>query len=143
VSTSTSTRGDAVSYDPRNPCQTFVLLHSNRFNSAGAFLDAEARQLRTAGWRHPSTSLPVDYDNGFAGMATGSESWVGPGHRACAYVTIAKTGIAAEAKGLFPYDPYNQPHRVLDFYREAKAANASQTLWVRLQPAFGAGRADC
>lgn len=33
-----------------------------------------------------------------------------------------------------PYDPYNQPSGVLDFYRRAKAAELNPTLWVRLVP---------
>jgi hypothetical protein len=40
---------NAVTYDPHNPCQTFVLLQSSHFQSAAAFLTAETRQLRLAG----------------------------------------------------------------------------------------------
>lgn len=133
----------AVTYDPQNPCQTFVLLQSDHFRSAGAFLDAEARQLRDAGWRHPSRPPPVDYDSGEGAMATLTESWVAPRRQGCAYVATAQTGIAAEAKGLFPYDPYNQPQGVLDFYRKAKAAKAGETLWARLRATNATGRMDC
>jgi hypothetical protein len=122
----------AAAYFADNPCQTFVLLNDKRFHSATAFLAAEARHLTDAGWRH-SAPQPTDYDQGEA-LASANESWVAPDGRACAYVTTVAAGIATEAKGLFPYDPYNQPDGVLAFYREAKAAKANQTLWVRLSP---------
>ena len=60
---------------------------------------------------------------------------VSTAHHGCAYVATDQAGVPAEARTLFPYVPYNQPRGVLDFYRKARAANASHTLWVRLQPA--------
>lgn len=122
----------AVAYFADNPCQTFVLLKDNRFQSAADLLAAEARHLTDAGWHH-SAPQPTDYDQGEA-LARPSESWVAPDRRACAYVTTVAAGIATEARGLFPYDPYNQPDGVLAFYRGATAAKADQTLWVRLRP---------
>jgi hypothetical protein len=124
---------NAVIYDPHNPCQTFLLLHSSHFRSAAAFLNAEGRQLRAAGWRHTTTPMPIDRD-AFGGNATLNESWVAPQHRACAYVATGTAGVTAEARLLLPYDPYDVPHGVLTFYLKGKAANPSQTLWARLQP---------
>jgi hypothetical protein len=123
---------DAVAFDPHNPCQTFVLPHSDHFTSAAAFLDAEARQLRAVGWGHPRIAPPVDYDGG-GEMANLGDSWFAPGHKACLYLATVQAGVAAEARVLFPYDPYNQPQGVLDFYRTAKSAKPSQTLWARLR----------
>jgi hypothetical protein len=128
---------NAITFDPHNPCQTFVLLESNRFTSASALLDAEAHRLNASGWHH-SAPQPVDYNQGDA-MASPGESWVAADRHACAYVATDRVGAAAEAKGLFPYDPYNQPRGVLDFYRKATAAQRSPNLWVRLLPAFAGG----
>jgi hypothetical protein len=130
---------NSVAYFPDNPCQTFLLVQSDHFGSASELLTAESRQLSRSGWRHSSLQL-VDYDGVTGGMATLSQSWVSPDHRACAYVTTDRVGVAAEGRELFPYDQYNQPHGVLDFYRTAKAANPSQTLWVRLRPPNRGGR---
>jgi hypothetical protein len=127
---------NAVTYDPHNPCQTFLLLETGRFRSPASFLEAEAGRLRAAGWRHATEPIPVDPDNG-SGSGSLSESWVAPGHRACAYVTTVRRGLATEAQGLFPYDPYNQPRGVLDFYRKAKADDGAVALWVRLEPPAG------
>jgi len=129
---------NAVTFDAHNPCQTFVLLKSNHFRSASALLDAEAHQLNASGWHH-SAPQPVDYNQGHA-MASPAESWVAADRDACAYVATDKVGAAAEAKGLFPYDPYNQPRDVLGFYRKATAAQRSPVLWVRLLPAFAGGQ---
>jgi hypothetical protein len=62
------------------------------------------------------------------------QGWISTAKHACAYVAPVGVGAAAEAKGLFPYDPYNQPHGVLDFYRQAARATKQQALWVRLIP---------
>jgi hypothetical protein len=130
---------NSVAYFSDNPCQTFVLLTSRRFGSATRFLTAETRHMTRSGWRHSAAQL-VDYDGANSGMASRTESWVAPGHRACAYVATDQDGVAAEAKALSPYDPYDIPHGVYVFYRKAKAANPRQTLWVRLRPPNHGGR---
>jgi hypothetical protein len=76
----------------------------------------------------------VDYDAANSGMAKASESWVEPAEHACAYVTTDRSGVAAERKALFPYDPYDNPHGVYVFYRKARTAEPRETLWVRLRP---------
>jgi hypothetical protein len=129
---------DAVAYFEDNPCQTFVLLQSSHFRSATEFWSAETRQMKRSGW-HNSAPQVADFDGG-GGLVSLSESWVSRDHRACAYVTTDRRGTAAEAKTLFPYDPYNQPQGVLDFYRAARAANPNQALWVRLRPPNRDGR---
>jgi hypothetical protein len=121
-----------------NPCQTFVLLESNRFSSAEAFLAAETRSIIAAGWHH-SAPQPVDYDGGAGGMAMPSESWVAPVHQACAYIATAGIGVAAEAAQIFPRDPYDVPEGVYEFYRTAKDANLAKALWVRLYPEYRGG----
>ncbi|MFZ0042096.1 MAG: hypothetical protein WAK93_12375 [Solirubrobacteraceae bacterium] len=127
---------NAVAYDPHNPCQTFLLLETSRFGSPALFLEAEAGRLRAAGWRHAAEPIPADANNG-SGSGSLSESWVAPEHRACAYVTTVRRGLATEAQGLFPYDPYNQPPGVLDFYRKARAVDGAVALRVRLEPPAG------
>ena len=89
--------------------------------------------MRLSGWHHSAPQL-IDYDGAQSGMATLAESWVAPAHKACAYVATDQTGVAAEAKALFPSDPYDIPHGVYAFHRRAKAAVRSETLWVRLRP---------
>jgi hypothetical protein len=126
---------DAVTYGPHNPCQTFVLLESHHFRSAAVLLGAEAHQLTVSGWHH-SAAQPVDY-NQVEAMAIPSESWVAADGQACAYIATDEVGAAAEGKGLFPFDPNNQPRGVLDFYRNATAAEGTPTLWVRLEPNDG------
>lgn len=128
-----------VAYFPDNPCETFVLVESGHFGSASALLTAEMRELTRSGWRHSAPQL-VDYDGAAAGMATLGQSWVSADGRACAYIATDRVGVAAEARELFPYDPYNQPQGVLDFYRAAKAANPNASLWVRLRPRNPGGR---
>jgi hypothetical protein len=130
---------DSVAYFADNPCQTFVLLESKRFVSAREFWTAQTRGMRTSGWRHSARQL-VDYDGAKSGMASLSESWVAPDHLACAYVTTDGKGVAAETHALFPYDPYDIPHGLYVFYRKAKAAKRSETLWVRLRPPNRGGR---
>jgi hypothetical protein len=130
---------NGVAYFPDNPCETFVLLKSSHFGSAAAFWVAETRQLRLSGWRHSAPQL-VDYNGAYGGMANLRDSWVAPSHRACAYVTTDRKGVAAEAKELFPYDPYDNPHGVYVFYRTAKRARSDETLWVRLRPPNRGGR---
>ena len=130
---------NSVAYFPDNPCQTFFVVQSNHFGSALELLTAESRQLSRSGWRHGSAQL-VDYDGATGGMVTISQSWVSPNHRGCAYITTDRAGVAAEARELFPYDPSNQPHGVLDFYRTAKAANPNHALSVRLRPPNPGGR---
>ena len=56
------------------------------------------------------------------GTATSSESWVAPDRQVLAYVATDDVGAAAEARGLLPFDPYDVPRGVLDFYRKATAA---------------------
>jgi hypothetical protein len=112
-------RINAVAYFADNPCQTFVLLKSNHFSSAGAFWAAETHKLTLSGWRHSAPQL-VDYDAANSGMASRGESWVAPSHRACAYVATDRNGVAAEKQSLFPADPYDIPHGVYVFYRKAR-----------------------
>ena len=73
-------------------------------------------------------------------MAAGNESWHAPDRGPCAYVARVQAGVLAEARGLFPYDPYNQTRAVLDFYRAAERAAPSRSLWVRLGPPGWHGR---
>ena len=129
---------DAVAYFQDNPCQTFVLLTSEHSRSALAFWNAETRYIRGVGWRHSAAQL-VDYDGADSGLATRGESWVSPDGRACAYIATLKTGVSAERKAVFPYDPYDIPRGVYTFYRTARAAKAAQTLWVRLRPSNRGG----
>jgi hypothetical protein len=130
---------DSVAYFADNPCQTFVLLTSKHFRSAVEFWAAETRAMRISGWRHSAPQL-VDYDGANSDMASLSESWVSPAHRACAYVATGRKGVVTEAQALFPYDPYDIPHGVYVFYRTARAAKPSETLWVRLRPPNPGGR---
>jgi hypothetical protein len=124
---------NAVAYFSDNPCQTFVLLESKHFPSASEFLAAESHHMMVSGWRHSVPQL-VDYDGIAFGMASAEDSWVAPANQACAYVATGQTGVAAETNEIFPRDPYDVPQGVYDFYRKAKAANSSETLWVRLRP---------
>lgn len=133
-------RVDSVAYFNDNPCQTFELVSSDRFGSAEEFWAAETRRMRDAGWHHSAPQV-VDYDSSDNGMASRADSWVVRGHRtACAYVVTDREGMAAEAKALFPYDPYDNPHGVYVFYSRAKVANPKDTLWVRLRPPNRDGR---
>lgn len=122
----------SVAYFADNPCETFVLLAGDHFRSDTALLSAQTRRMGAVGWRN-SAPQPTDFD-GAGPMASVNASWAAPGDRACAYLATARDGAAAEAKGLFPYDPYNQPRGVLDFYRKATAADGTAALWVRLRP---------
>jgi hypothetical protein len=128
-------RLNGIFYDPHNPCQTFVLLQSRHFASAQDFLQAEWSVLLASGWRHSAPQL-IDYDAAPTahGLASPTESWVAPDHHVCAYLETAQSGVAAEGRQLFPYDPYNQPQGVLHFYLKAKAARQGVALWVRLRP---------
>lgn len=123
---------NAVAYFNDNPCETFLLLASQRYRSASALWNAEAHRLRVAGWRH-SAAQAVDYDAG-GGMATRNQSWVSRDGHACAYIATVTSGAAAEARGIFPADPYDIPSGVYAFYRKARTANPTDTLWVRLRP---------
>jgi hypothetical protein len=131
-----------VSYNAHQPCQTFVLLQSSRYGSAQAFLAAEERQLLTARWRHPAAPVLVDGDSGNYDAPI-AESWAAPHHQACAFLTTAAAGVSAEAREILPYDQYNTPRGLLDFYRAAKTIAASNTLWARLQPAYINGQRVC
>jgi hypothetical protein len=122
----------SVAYFADNPCETFVLLVGDHFRYATGLLSAQTGRMSAAGWRN-SAPQPVDFD-GVGSMASVNDRWAAPGDRACAYVATVRDGVAAEVKGLFPYDPYNQPHGVLDFYRNASAAQHSAALWIRLRP---------
>ena len=124
---------NSLAYFSDNPCETFLLLRSNHFGSAAKLLAAETRRLAVASWGH-SAPQEVDYDGGADGMAALGESWVSPDHHACAYVTTVGRGVAAERREIFPWDPYNWPHGVLDFYRHASAIKNQPALWVRLRP---------
>jgi hypothetical protein len=124
---------NALAYFPHNPCDTFVLLRSDQFASQQVFLAAEASRLRAAGWRHPRIAPPIDYDVGDA-AAPLDQSWFAPGHCVCAYVATAAAAVAAEGQGLLPFDPYDNPHGMLDFYETARAAQSGRALWVRLRP---------
>lgn len=130
---------NSITYDPHNPCQTFVLLQSRQFANAKELLRAEGRLLVDSGWRH-SARQPVDYDSVGNAMASPSDSWAAGDRHVCAYVETAEAGVAAERRELFPYDPYNQPQGVLEFYRKARAAKQRATLWIRLRPPNRGGR---
>jgi hypothetical protein len=133
-----------VAYDEHRPCQTFLLLESGQLGTAQALLAAQDALLQRRGWRHPSAPVLVDMD-GEGRSAAFNESWAAPGHQGCAYVTMGAVGVRAETGEIFPYDPYNTPRGVLDFYRTAKtrAAASRPTLWVRLQPAYLHGHPEC
>jgi hypothetical protein len=124
---------NSLAYFSDNPCETFVLLRSNRFSSAAELLAAETRRLSSAGWRH-SAPQEVDYDGGADGLAARDESWVSPDRQACAYITTVRRGVAAEKREIFPWDPYNWPRGIRDFFRRADAIKSRPALWVRLRP---------
>jgi hypothetical protein len=116
------------------------LLKSNAVDSAQVLLAAEAQRLTRAGWHHTARQL-VDYDGEPLRFAALGQSWVAPNRQACAYVATGEQGVRAEARELFPYDPYNQSAGVLNFYRTARAATAkAPTVWIRLRPPFDNGR---
>lgn len=130
---------DAITYIPENPCETFVLVADGRFPSAEGLLEAEARRLLSAGWRQTPAQL-VDYDAGSDAReqtARRGESWMAPDHGGCAYVATAESGSTLEGRFLLPYDPYDGPRGLLDFYRRAKAMSTYPSLWIRLRPQFG------
>jgi hypothetical protein len=129
---------NAVAYFNDNPCETFLLLAGTRYRSASAFWNAETHRLRVAGWRH-SAAQAVDYDVG-DGMATRNQSWVSRDGHACAYIATVTRGAGAEAPAIFPADPYDIPSGVYAFYRKARTANPTDTLWVRLRSPNRDGR---
>lgn len=90
---------DSITYDPHNPCQTFVLLQSRQFANAKELLRAEGRLLVDSGWRH-SARQPVDYDATGNAMASPTASWVAGDRHVCAYVETAEAGVAAERREL-------------------------------------------
>jgi hypothetical protein len=124
---------NSLAYFPQNPCQTFVLIRSQRFASSSSLLDAETARLRVAGWRHPTLPPPIDYDVGNA-TAPVVDSWLAPEHHACAYIATDHAAVTAEGKELIPFDRYDDPHEMLVFYETAKAAAPHEALWVRLRP---------
>lgn len=124
---------NSLAYFEHNPCETFVLLRSDRFGSQAALLAAESDRLRAAGWLHPKIAPPIDYNVGDA-TASLDDSWFAPQHKACAYVATDQAAVAAEGRQLLPFDPYDNPRGMLDFYRTAEAARSDVTLWVRLRP---------
>lgn len=126
----------SVAYFSDNPCQTFVLLESDRFASAERFLAAETSYMMAWSW-HRSSPQPVDFDGPVGRMAGPSESWAASG--ACAYITTDALGVAAETTELFPRD-LDVPQGVYDFYRAAGARSGREALWVRLRPPNTSGR---
>jgi hypothetical protein len=116
------TKVNTVSYEAHQPCQDFVLLVDRRAGSLQAFYRSEEARLLGAGWRQTTRRLLLDNDTGTA-PAPGGATWAAPRHRACADVITDAAGLAAERKAVFPYDPYDIPHGVYRFYREAKAAS--------------------
>lgn len=134
---------NAVTYDPREPCQTFALVRGTRFASVEALYSAQLARLRETGWRPAPDKLFVDNHTGLV-AAPRAASWTAPHHQACAVVLTVSSGIAAERKALFPYDPYDIPRGLYDFYRQAVAENPAPTLWVGLIPdADQIGRRVC
>lgn len=134
---------NSVTYDPREPCQTFVLVRGTGFESLRALYDAQLARLRDVGWRVAPARLLVDNHTGLV-YAPRAGSWAAPRHQACAVVLTASDAIAAERKALFPYDPYDIPLGLYRWYRQAQADDATRTLWVGLIPdADQIGRPVC
>jgi hypothetical protein len=139
-------KATAIGYLEHWPCETFVLVQSSHFGTAQAFDAAEQARLRAAGWHYSARGpIPVDYGAVGEANAPSAASWTDPGNSACAVVLTDTAGIALESKAILrPYDPYNQPHGLISFYRLAGLADRADTLWVRLIPDDnGYGRSLC
>jgi hypothetical protein len=124
---------NSLTYDPEQPCQAFVLVKSIRFASLSALIAGERARLLASDWRRSALPLLMDNDSGLT-YAPRAVSWAAPNHQACAVVVTDAVGVRAEGKVLFPYDAFDMPSGLYRFYRNAKASDQSQTLWVQLIP---------